>query len=578
VRHLSCSLSVDFDTQQLDGRVKLDLEVAPHAEIVVLDTADLAIRSVMDADGRALDFRLGEPDPICGRSLSIERRDASAVVIEYATAPEAPALQWLSPDQTAGGALPFLYSQGHPLLTRSWLPTQDSPGIRFTFEAILRVPAELSAHMSAAAFNGAGQGKEQGRTFAFRQRHPIPAYLVALAVGDVAFRPLGPRSGVFAEPSVLDRAEHEFADLEAMLAAAEAIAGRYRWGRLDVLVMPPAFPFGGMENPCLMFVSPTILAGDRSLTSLLGHELAHAWSGNLVTCATWNDFWLNEGFTVYLELRIVEALYGRARAEMLEVYGRRQLAADLTRLGAFSPDTRLKIDLQGRSPLEGVTTVPYVKGAALLHAIEREVGRERFDRYLRSWFERRAFTSVTSEDFIEDVSRHLLADGSSAQSSVDFEQWVYQSGLPSDATSVSSRRLEEVDRRAVAFAKGGSAATLDAAGWTTEEWRHFLGSVPTALTPAQVADLDRTYQLTAVQNVEVLVPWLRVAIRHRYEPAMGALERVLMEQGRRKFLEPLYRDLMASDERSQMARRIYAQARPRYHATTRMTIDPIVAS
>ncbi len=575
VRHLSCDLSVDFDTQQLEGRVRLDLDVAPHADTVVLDTSDLTIHAVTDADGRALDYQLGHADPILGQALSIGLRGRSEVVVEYATARGAAALQWLSPDQTAGGVLPFLYSQGHALLTRSWLPTQDSPGVRQTFDANLQVPPGLSARMSAQSVSHA---PGMGRGFAFQQRHRIPAYLIAFAVGDLAFRTLGSRSGVFAEPSVLDRAHHEFGDLERMLAAAEAIAGPYRWGRLDVLVMPPAFPFGGMENPCVMFVSPSILAGDRSLTSLIGHELAHAWSGNLVTNATWNDFWLNEGFTVYLELRIVEALYGRARAEMLEVYGRRQLAADLARLGPDSPDTRLKIDLEGRSPLEGVTTVPYVKGAALLHVIERAVGRERFDRFVRSWFDRHAFRSVTSEDFIQDVRQRLLG-GDSAAVAVDLERWIHGPGLPDDATEVRSPRLEAVDGQALAFAGGAPAATLDAAGWTTQEWRHFLASLeasPGSLSADRLADLDSIYQLTAAQNVEVLVAWLRLAIRLRYEPAMNTLERVLTEQGRRKFLEPLYRDLMASERGSELAERVYARARPRYHTATRMTLDQIV--
>ena len=577
VRHLSSDLSIDFDTQQLEGRVRLDLDVAPHADTVVLDTSDLTIHAVTDVDGRPLDYQLGDPDPILGQALSIGLRGRSEVVVEYATAPGAAALQWLSPDQTAGGVLPFLYSQGHALLTRSWLPTQDSPGVRQTFDANFQVPPGLSARMSAQSVPHA---PGMGRRFAFQQRHPIPAYLIAFAVGDLAFRPLGSRSGVLAEPSVLDRAHHEFGDLERMLAAAEAIAGPYRWGRLDVLVMPPAFPFGGMENPCVMFVSPSILAGDRSLTSLIGHELAHAWSGNLVTNATWNDFWLNEGFTVYLELRIVEALYGRARAEMLEVYGRRQLAADLARLGADSPDTRLKIDLEGRSPLEGVTTVPYVKGAALLHVIEGAVGRGRFDRFLRSWFDRHAFTSVTSEDFIQDVRQHLLG-GDLAEGAVDLERWIHGPGLPDDATEVSSPRLEAVDGQALAFARGAAAVTLDAAGWTTQEWRHFLASLAASSDPLsadRLADLDTTYQLTAAQNIEVLVPWLRLAIRHRYEPAMHTLERVLTEQGRRKFLEPLYRDLMASEGGSKSAERIYARVRSRYHAATRMTLDQIVTT
>ncbi|MEO5741614.1 MAG: M1 family metallopeptidase [Vicinamibacterales bacterium] len=576
VVHVSLDLFVDFETRQLTGHARLRLDVAPGAAQVVLDTRDLVIRSVQDDHGRDLPFVLGESDPIRGQALSIDLAGSADLVIAYATRPEAPALQWLEAEQTTEGAAPFLYSQGHALLTRSWIPTQDSPAVRQTFDARIQVPADLTAVMSGHSLEIPDDSHGPFRTFAFHQGHPIPAYLLALAVGKIGFRSLGPRTGVYAEPARLDHAHAEFADLERMLDAAEALLGPYRWGRLDALVMPPSFPFGGMENPCLMFISPSILAGDRSLTSLLGHELAHAWSGNLVTNATWDDFWLNEGFTVYAELRIVEALYGRFRAEMLEVYGRRELLAEIERRGAGSHDTCLKLNLAGRDPLEGVTVTPYVKGATLLHAIERVVGRDRFDNYLRSWFERRAFTSVTTEEFLADVRRHLLQGEPGVESALDLERWVYAPGLPDNAPAVSSPRLTAVDVQVAAFVTGQAAAALDVQGWTTQEWRHFLNALPRGLAEARLADLEHTFALSARRNAEVLFAWLRLAVGHLYRPVTEALENFLIDQGRRKFVEPLYRELMDSEWGRSLATQIYQRARPRYHATTRATIDPIV--
>jgi leukotriene-A4 hydrolase len=498
------------------------------------------------------------------------------LAIEYATSPRAPALQWLAPSQTAGGRHPYLFSQGQAILTRSWIPTQDSPGIRQTYEARVSVPRPLVAIMSAEHLTPEGVPDPVGRRFDFRMMEPIPPYLFAIAIGDIAVRTIGPRTAVFAEPSVIGTAADEFADLEKMLDAAERTCGPYRWGRYDVLVLPPSFPFGGMENPRLTFATPTILAGDRSLISLVAHELAHSWSGNLVTNATWSDFWLNEGFTVFVELRIMETLYGAERAAMLEALGRRELTDEIARLGASSPDTRLHLDLAGRDPDEGVNPIAYEKGAALLRTIEQAAGRERFDAYLRSWFDRRAFTSVTTPEFLGDLRATLLAGDRALEERIRIDEWVYEPGLPANAVTPRSDAFGQVEREVARFARGTPATTLHTAGWVTQQWQHFLMVLPKDLPPGRLADLDRAFTFTTTGNSEILFAWLRHAIRHRYEPALPALERFLTSQGRRKFLKPLYEDLMATDWGKAEARRIYARARPLYHSVSAQTLDGIV--
>ena len=578
VTHVALDLRTDFDRKILSGRATLTLERSAGAKQIVLDTRDLTIEQVADAGGGPLRFTLGDNDSILGRPLTVELPEGvREIAVVYQTSPGADALQWLAPAQTAGRRHPYLYSQGQAILTRTWIPTQDSPGIRQTYTARIVVPRELRALMSAEHLTPDGVETPEGRAFEFRLTDAIPPYLIALAVGDIAFREIGARTGVFTEPALLGRAASEFADLEQMLTRAESLIGPYRWGRYDVLVLPPSFPFGGMENPRLTFATPTILAGDRSLVSLIAHELAHSWSGNLVTNATWSDFWLNEGLTTYLENRIMEALYGPRRAQMLEVLDRRELHGEIERLGGpAAGDTMLHVDLAGRNPDDGMTQVPYSKGAALFRLLETSLGRERFDAYLRSYFDRFAFQSITTATFLEDVRSRLLDGDEGRVADLRLKEWAYEPGLPANAPEVRSDALAAVEAEAARFVQGAPAASLPAKEWSTQEWQHFLGSLPATLTAAQLRDLDRTYGLSKQGNSEVLFAWLRIAIRNRYEPALPALERFLTAQGRRKFLRPLYEDLIASGWGEAEARRIYGRARDSYHGVATSTLDPIV--
>jgi aminopeptidase N len=577
---IALDLTADFGQRTLAGTATLRIESEPGAREIVLDTRDLTIESVAEPSGQPLAFTLGEPEPVLGRPLRVTLPENNrSIVIRYRTSPEAAALQWLAPEQTAGGRHPYLLSQGQAILTRTWIPTQDSPGIRQTYSARITVPAPLKAVMSAEHLTPDGRDTPRGRVFEFRMDKPIPPYLIAIAAGDIAFKAIGSgpqsRTGVFAEPSVLDRAAYEFADLEKMLEAAEALYGPYRWGRYDILVLPPSFPFGGMENPRLTFVSPTVLAGDRSLTSLAAHELAHSWSGNLVSNATWRDFWLNEGFTAYFENRIMEQLYGRERAVMLELVGRQDLTEDLTRLADRPEDTVLHIDLAGRNPDEGGTSVPYDKGAAFLRMLELHFGRDRFDAWLREYFDRHAFQSITTPQFLEYLRATLLGGDRELEGRLQIREWLFEPGLPSNAPEPVSNAFVEVERQARRFADGAPAASLQTRDWTTQEWQRFFGALPEWLEPARLADLDRTFNLSQKGNSEVLFLWLRLALRNRYEPALPAAERFLTSQGRTKFVRPLFEALVQSEWGRPIARQIYEEARPLYHAATRTAVEGV---
>ena len=576
VTHVDLDLTADFAQRRLYGTASLTFAAAAGAGEILLDVKGLDIARAEDGTGQPLSISLGEEEAHLGQPLRVELpRQGDVIRIHYATRPDSAALQWLSPAQTLGKRQPFLFSQGQAILTRTWIPTQDSPGIRQTYAARIKVPQPLRAVMSAEQLSGP-DGQEAGegqRVYAFAMPNPVPPYLIALAIGDLAFEPVGERAGIYAEPGLVKAAAAEFADLPRMMANAEALYGPYRWGRYDVLVLPPSFPFGGMENPRLTFATPTVIAGDKSLVSLVAHELAHSWSGNLVTNATWSDFWLNEGFTTYFENRIMEATFGPAQAAMLANLGYQDLAQTIDDLGGkAAPDTRLKIDLTGRDPDDGLTDIAYEKGAAFLRAMEKAAGRARFDAYLRSYFDRFAFQPMTTEGFLADVKTHLFADAA-----FDFAAWAYQPGVPAGGEPSPSDALERAAKQAQAFAAGTKAARLDTQGWATQQWQRFLESLPPSLSAARLKDLDQAFQLSQRGNSEVLFAWLKVAIANRYEPALPALEHFLISQGRRKFVRPLFTALMAEGEWGPpIARRIYAQARPGYHAVTANSVDAIV--
>lgn len=589
VKHVALDLVADFEAKTLSGTATLDATGETGATEIILDVRDLDIRAVRDDKGTALPFHLGAADPVLGQALTIATPafvsgQIQKIVIDYSTRPTAPALQWLTPAQTAGGKLPFLFSQGQAILTRTWIPTQDSPGIRQTFTARIVTPDTLKAVMSAEMLTPEGESAGAGqKAWRFRMTHPVPPYLIAIGVGDLAFASEDGRTGVWTEPSRLAAAKAEFAEVGQMVTAAEGLYGPYGWGRYDLLILPPSFPFGGMENPRLTFATPTVVAGDRSLVSLVAHELAHSWSGNLVTNATWDDFWLNEGFTTYFQNRIMEAVYGNDRAQQERVLGWDSLQAELKALPAA--DTRLRLDLKGRDPDEGMTDIAYEKGAAFLETIERIVGRAAFDAWLKGYFERNAFRPMTTDLFLQDIRTHLIKGDAALEQRLMMMQWIDQPGLPSNAVAPTSNAFTAVDAAAKAFfADRGPASAIPWAGWNTQQRQRFLNWRPANLrdgadwlTTQQLDDLQRTLNLNGQGNAEVLFSWLQVAVAHRYQPAVPALEQFLTSMGRRKFVLPLFDSLWAEGDWGRpIATRIYARARPGYHTVTTNSVDALV--
>jgi len=578
VRHVDLSLRADFDRRVLEATAVLQIErnsEYPYAPLI-LDTRDLSIHSIEAASQnesfKSVRYDLGPPDEIFGTQLTIELPPtATSIRISYSTSPQATALQWLDANQTAGKKAPFLFTQSQEIHARSWIPIQDTPGVRVTYAAQIETPKQLFAVMG----DGRQTKARRDGSYRFSMDRPIPPYLIALAVGDIEFASTGHRTGVFAEPSILRSATYEFAEADRMLQAAERLYGAYRWGRFDVLVLPPSFPFGGMENPSVTFVTPTLIAGDRSSVSVIAHELAHAWSGNLVTNATWSDFWLNEGYTTYTERRIQEELYGSSRAAMEEVLAEERLANEMKTLPL--EDQLLHPNLEGRDPECIGTLVPYVKGALFLKTLENTFGRQRFDAYLRRYFEHFAFQSITTAQAIDYLRTQLLDRHPDLAANIHLQSWLSMPGLPESAPKAVSPELGHIRKLANEWSADQiSVADLSTGEWKAQQKLHFLDSLPPNVGFKKMRELDQRFQITRSANAEILYRWLRLAIRNEYEIAYSKLEEFLTTVGRIIYVRPLYEELEKTRAGKAFAEAIYERARPSYHPLTQAIVDKIL--
>ena len=568
--HLDLDVKVDFEKEVISGKATYTLNNIEGSNELILDANGLIIDSITSL-GENCTYSFGEKDTVLGQALRIEIDEkATELSIYYQSAPNAKALQWLNPKQTAGKKQPFLFTQSQAILARTWLPCQDSPGVRFSYNAKVKVPNDLMAVMSAEN----PTEKNSDGVYYFKMEQAIPAYLMALGVGNLEFQSLGKHTGIYAEPEMIAKAAYEFAETENMLKIAEKMYGKYAWDRYDMLLLPPSFPFGGMENPRLTFVTPTILAGDRSLTALIAHELAHSWSGNLVTNKTWDDFWLNEGFTVYFERRIMEQMEGKDYANMLALLGKQDLEHTVNTLGHTHKDTHLKLNLVQRDPDDGMTDIAYEKGFFLLRLIEASVGRKQFDLFLNKYFAENAFKVMDTEEFIAYLNTHLLNKDPKAKKKIRLDEWVYGAGIPDNCPKVTSTKFKAVNKGMLYFKKGYPLENINTENWSSHEWLHFLRTLPKDISLNKLKKLDLAYNFTNSGNAEILNAWFQLIIPTNYKAADTSLENFLMTVGRRKFLQPIYEALYKKD--APRALRIYTKARGNYHSVTTQTLDAML--
>ncbi len=575
---LALDLAIDFDRKTIAGTATYALDwLDKSATRLVLDTRDLTIEKAegLGADGKwePLKFALADNDKVLGSALTIETPNRPAKVrVSYTTSPEASGLQWLAPSMTEGKQTPFMFSQSQQIHARSWVPLQDTPQIRFTYSANVKSPANVMVLMSADNDPAAARDGD----YSFKMPQKIPSYLLAIAAGDLVFKQVGERSGVWAEPAMVDKAVAEFDDTEKMIDAAEGLYGPYRWGRYDLLVLPPSFPYGGMENPRLTFATPTVIVGDKSLVSLVAHELAHSWSGNLVTFATDKDSWLNEGTTTYVQSRITEALYGRDMAAMEEVIDRDELKNEFKSLDPKLQRLSLKPGTLADPDDQSSATV-YTKGAWFLQFLEKRFGRAVFDPWLKGYFDHFAFQSITTSQFRDYLKAKLIDKHPNVVTMQEVDQWLYEPGIPGNAPQVESGKFSTVNAARIAWQ--GSAKLPDKAitgAWGTQEWVHFLEGMPESLKPEQLQQLDEAYHFTGTPNGEIAMRWYPLAERSGYAAAREEMGKFLERVGRRKLILPVYKALVATPDGLAFAEQVFAKAKPATHPITAGSVEAII--
>nr|CAI9694391.1 unnamed protein product [Rangifer tarandus platyrhynchus] len=585
-KHLHLRCGIDFARRVLTGTAALTVQSQEdNLRSLILDTKDLTIEKVV-INGQEVKYTLGERQSYKGSPMEISlpialcKNQEIVIEISFETSPKSSALQWLTPEQTSGKEHPYLFSQCQAIHCRAILPCQDTPSVKLTYSAEVSVPKELVALMSAIRDGEAPDPEDPSRKiYRFSQKVPIPCYLIALVVGALESRQIGPRTLVWSEKEQVEKSAYEFSETESMLKIAEDLGGPYIWGQYDLLVLPPSFPYGGMENPCLTFVTPTLLAGDKSLSNLIAHEISHSWTGNLVTNKTWDHFWLNEGHTVYLERHICGRLFGEKFRHFHALGGWGELQNSIKTFGETHPFTKLVVDLTNVDPDVAYSSVPYEKGFALLFYLEQLLGGpEVFLGFLKAYVEKFSYKSITTDNWKDFLYSHFK-DKVDILNQVDWNTWLYSPGLPPvkpnyDMTltnaciALSQRWITATDDDLNSFS---SADLKDFSSHQVNEFlAQMLQSAPLPL--GHIQRMQAVYNFNAINNSEIRFRWLRLCIQSKWEEAIPLALKMATEQGRMKFTRPLFKDLAAFDKSHDQAVRTYQEHKASMHPVTAMLV------
>ncbi|XP_076469755.1 leukotriene A-4 hydrolase-like isoform X1 [Babylonia areolata] len=588
VVNIHLDLEVDFGRKVILGTVHLSVErKSKDDKVLILDSNELNVEKVSDqAKGQELQYSLGEPVKPFGSKLEIVLPTSDSnqfvVSIKYSTSPTCSALQWLRAEQTAGKRHPYLFSQCQAIHARSLYPCQDTPGVKFTYTAKVKAPQGVVILMSAVRLTPEECPDDTScMVHRFEQKVPIPSYLLAIVGGDIESRSISPRSRVWSEKEQIEEAEYEFGETEQMLKTAEDLLGPYEWGQYDLLVLPPSFPYGGMENPCLTFVTPTLLAGDRSLADVVAHEISHSWTGNLVTNSTFEDFWLNEGHTMFVERKIASRMHGgEPLLHFKASEGWEELRESVNRMMGCGegPYTKLVPDLKGVDPDDAFSTVPYEKGFALLFYLENLLGGpEIFEKFLRAYISKFRRQSITTQQWKDFLFSYFTSESDKKKlEGVDWEAWFSAEGMPNiqpkfntslakPCQDLSARWLAASDSDLSSF---GASDLEKICSLQKREFLSLMLQSSSVVSVAKLEKMDQLYNFSAVKNSEIRFRWLRLGIKSRWSVIIPKALQFVTEQGRMKFVRPIYRDLYQWEDARQSAIDNFLRHREEMHNTT----------
>ncbi|XP_051156421.1 leukotriene A-4 hydrolase isoform X2 [Leptopilina boulardi] len=570
VTHHHLKLTVNFEKNTLKGHVILDAERKNKtADSLILDVRNITLLSITnEKDNSKLDYSVGETVSF-GSKLNIKLPTESEcedgktrykIKIEYETSSKATALQWLDPKQTSGKKYPYLFSQCQAIHARSMIPCQDTPSIKSTYSAEITTPNWATTLMSALHDGVENVGNDM-KLSKFHQPVPIPSYLIAIAVGDLVSKKVGPRSSVWSERELIEQSAFEFSETDTMLRTAEEICGPYVWGVYDLLVLPPSFAFGGMENPCITFVTPTLLAGDRSLASVIAHEISHSWTGNLVTNANFEHFWLNEGFTMFIEYKIDGRMFGEKQRQFNALMGLSELRDAIKSLSKTPELTKLVINLDGIDPDDAFSTVPYMKGHTFLYYLEELLGGPQdFEAFLRDYFKTFKYRSIVTSDWKNYLYKYF-SNKTQILDSVDWDSWLNKPGMPpvipnynkdllNACIELAEKWINWDEKTAVPFEKS-DVNNLSAS--QREQFITVLFENNATLSIKKLEKMQEIYDFDSVQNCDIKFIWIRLALKSRWEPKVTEALDFVSKYGRMKYLRPIYRDLYEWKEMRQRA-------------------------
>ncbi|XP_054717226.1 leukotriene A-4 hydrolase-like [Uloborus diversus] len=573
VSHIDLRLEVDFKKHILKGCVNLSVERNTNASLV-LDTRDLTILNVYDGDTlQKLGYSLGNPVTFYGSKLEINLTSQAdskkcRVCIDYETSPKCSALQWLKPNQTSGKKHPYLFSQCQPIHARSMLPCQDTPGIKTPYNAVVTAPSELTVLMSAVKVSEDLDESKLIKSHTFKQKVPIPSYLIAIVVGALEKRKIGPRSHIWSEKEYVDKAAEEFSETEQMISTAEDLLGEYVWGIYDLLVLPPSFPYGGMENPCLTFLTPTLLAGDKSLADVVAHEISHSWTGNLVTNRNFEHFWLNEGFTCFVENKIVGRMHGESARHLHALEGWELLEYAVETYGEKNPLTKLVLDLRGIDPDDAFSSVPYEKGHTLLFYLETLLGgADVFDKFLRAYIQEYKYKSIDTDTWKMFLYKYF-SNQKDVLDKVDWNAWLYTPGMPPVKPEYDCSLAKKCMNLAGLWTQASAEdldqfSAKDIAEFSSYQLQKFLSFLlqEESFPLNKIEKLTDVYGLKNTRNSEVQYRWIRLGLKAQWKGIIDSALEFVTTIGRMKFIRPIYRDMYAWDETREKAISVYYQHR-----------------